>query len=198
MGQLKTFSKWTITSVAVLGIFVACGKKDDGGGSNTVAPLPVVSCYQGQVPPTGYSCSYNSGGYANGNLLNNLQFDDGLSFTGRLSLTATSANIDLNHPSAYAMYNGPVAISGQLTVTNGGALCGAPNGTYNFNGQATYMGGTISGLDLTVNGPAAIRFVGAAVIYNPNGVSRDSATNRLTLQVNASVNGGSCGYIMTY
>jgi hypothetical protein len=110
------------------------------------------------------------------------------------------------NPKFYLFYRGPVVLQGTLRVVepNNFEVCGAPVGDYVLRplniGQS--MDGTISGGTYEAVGPARMIIrTGSSSVYNaedPNGVSRNSPTNRINLNAYIDyVNNVPCGPLST-
>lgn len=122
-----------------------------------------------------------------------------------------SPNVNWNDPKAILAYQGPVTLQGVLRIVSAGdfIVCNAPPGDYEIRPLTSSMlaqngnlsNGTFEALG--GNGSRIIFRIGASVIYNgedPRGVSRDSQTNRVQLNlIFDQVNGMPCnGQIATY
>ncbi len=207
---MKTIKLSILALLSVLAL-IACQKKDDGAGAQS---LQTINCYNGQIAPQGYTCIYNGGGiydgggyYGGGNLINNVQFQhDSIGLSGVLSLTANSGSsfMDFNDPRLPAKYFGNVTAQGSVNFTSNVTCNGVPlTGNYNLSGsQGMYSMGILSGfnwnLTSTVNG-LNIQLVssGSSVLYGDvNGLTRDGM-NRIGLSVSVYVNNQYCGYIYT-
>ena len=201
----KNLWKWMVLAIISSSAIIACNKKDDGGGVATV--LPTVNCYQGQLPPAGYSCIYDGSGalYAgSGNLVNNVQFSHTtFGLEGMISLTATSTNsyTDFNDPRIPAKYAGGFTAQGTININSDIYCNNVPlRGSYTLNGgTGMYSWGVLSGFIWQLSGPANVQLIssGSSVLVGDiNGLSRDG-NNRLGLSVTVHVNGQYCGYIYT-
>ncbi len=122
-----------------------------------------------------------------------------------------SPNVNWNDPKAILAYQGPVTLQGVLRVVSAGDfdVCNAPPGDYEMRPLTSSMlavGGILSNGTfeaLSSNGSRIVFRIGQSAIVNgedPRGVSRDSQTNRLQLNlIFDQVNGAYCNsQIATY
>lgn len=201
MKTMSSIAKWTVAATSVLSLMVACGKKDDGGGS--VAENPCANTYNG-TGTNGVQCINGNPIVQNtgvGNLLNNVQFTSWY-MSGTISISAMNGGVDLANPAAYAVYSGPIGIHGTAQVLQ--QLCGAPAGNYTIvsNNQAGYYySGVIQNLNLTLQGPTTIQLIGSwmtSQVYNPQGLAINASGNRIGMNVQVIVNGQPCGSLSTH
>ena len=118
------------------------------------------------------------------------------------------ATVNWNDPKAILAYQGPVTLQGVLRIVQAGDImvCGAAPGDYEIRPMSSSMlgvGGVLSRGTfeaLSTNGRIVFQ-VGQSVVYNgqdPQGVSRNSQTNRVNLNmILEQVNGVYCGQLVT-
>jgi hypothetical protein len=185
---------------------VACGKKSDSAAGNIVPP-PVTNPY-GCNGCVGNQMPLLIGVQASHSLLSM-----GLDFYGDGNL-----GYNLNDPKAIVVYQGPLTIQGNAIVRN---LCGA-NGNYTIRttNPGTIAWGSVSGnapmtapvgfsypsARMTLEGisqsggPNLIIQVAYGQLYNTGmgGLSLNSQSNRVGLNMGVIVGGQPCGDISTY
>lgn len=120
-----------------------------------------------------------------------------------------SPNVNWNDPKAILAYSGPVTLQGALRVASPGdyMVCNAPPGDYEIrpmNSSMLGVGGVLSNGTFEArsgNGSRIIFRIGQSAVYNaqdPQGVSRNSQTNRINLNmILDQVNGMPCGQLVT-
>ncbi len=196
---MKNIMKAILFTAVSVTALVACNKKGD---SAPAQPAPIVqNCVVGQVQPGGMMC-VNGQLVANpmGNLLNNVEFTTSyLSAIVSIGASGATTGMDLSNPEAVYYYSGQVSVSGSLQVLSG-TLCGAPVGSYSVQGTGNIWSGAMSGLNLTISGPASMTLmVPSATVYNTNGLQRDATGNRMGIfNGMLTVNGVPCGSVTTY
>lgn len=209
MKNKKTNNKAKLMVLSVISglILSACNPRNDNDPVSQPT-TSVIACVPGQLPPTGYICSYNGqpggpiyGGV--GDLVNNVRFTySSVGLEGVMSLTAVNVNNPaiLNQENAPSVYSGQFSAQGTLTIQNGNGLCNAPVGNYTISvNSGLYNIGYISNVVLVATGPGTIELQGSGALYAVSGgLRRDNQNIRIGLTAQVRVNGLPCGTISTF
>lgn len=195
----KLLKKLSVITFAALTLgLAACQKKEDSSGVQGMGIAPMWQSCGGCAGTMGQAIPGLVG-------VRSSTVDETVLFAFDL-LVSQNGMIDWNNPKAILFYNGPASIQGALRVTMPGmSLCGAPAGDYQIrplSPSTIASGGMISYGTFEAVGPGRIIFrLGSSSLYNavdPYGVNRNSATNRINLNLMIdSVNGMACGPLVT-